>query len=121
METARVVSDNRTEVLHELNMVLERIEALLGGSPPVVELERTLTDGYATALALEGERIRIERKMDGVAAGIEADPQGAQELSSLAERRAKLDRDLRHLRERLGLLKERTRELRAVVPQPGLS
>jgi hypothetical protein len=107
-------------VLHEVTLVLERIDALLGGAPHVLELERTLTDGYATALALEGERIRIERKMDGVAAAIEADPQGAKELSALAERRAKLDRELDHLRERLGVLKERTREVRAIVPPPGI-
>ena len=100
-------------------MVLERIDVLLGGAPPVPELERTLTDGYATALALEGERIRIERRMDGVAAEIEARPEGARELSELAERRAKVDSELSHLRTKLGLLKQRTRELRA-VPQPGL-
>ena len=100
-------------------MVLERIDALLRGAPPVLELERTLTDGYATALALEGERIRIERRMDGVAAEIEVNPEGAKELSALAERRAKVDSELSHLRTRLGLLKQRTRELRA-VPQPGL-
>jgi hypothetical protein len=108
-------------VLHEVNVVLERIDVLLGGAPPVPELERTLTDGYAAALALEGERIRVERRMDGVAASIDEDPDSAKELSRLAERRAKLDGDISHLRERLGLLKERARELRAVVPQPGLS
>jgi hypothetical protein len=107
-------------VLHEVNVVLERIDALLGEAPPVPELERTLTDGYATALALEGERIRIDRRMDGVAASIEEDPDGAKELSALAERRARVDSELRHLRERLGLLKQRMRELRAAVPQPGL-
>ncbi len=101
-------------------MVLERIDALLGGAPPVPELERTLTDGYATALALEGERLRIERRMDGVAAAIDTHPQGAQELSALAERRARLDGELSYLRARLGLLNQRTRELRAAVPQPRL-
>ena len=106
--------------MHEVNVVLERIDALLGEAPPVPELERTLTDGYATALALEGERIRIDRRMDGVAASIEEDPDGAKELSALAERRARVDSELRHLRERLGLLKQRMRELRAAVPQPGL-
>jgi hypothetical protein len=107
-------------VLHEVAAVLDRIDALLGGAPPVLELERTLTDGYATALALEGERIRIERKMHGVAASIDADPDGAKELSALAERRAKVDSDLSYLRERLGVLRRRASELRAVVPQPGL-
>jgi hypothetical protein len=108
-------------VLHEVNLVLERIDSLLRGAPPVLELERTLTDGYATALALEGERMRIDRKLGGVAAAIDADPRAAKELSELAERRASLDRELRHLRDRLGLLKDRRRELRAIVPQPGLS
>ena len=108
-------------MLHEVNIVLERIDALLRGAPPVRELERTLTDGYATALALEGERIRIERKMNGVAAAIDADPEGAKELSALAERRAALDGELSHLRQRLVLLKQRSRELRTVIPQPGLS
>lgn len=105
-------------MLHEVNVVLERIESLLRGAPPVLEIERTLTDGYATALALEGERMRIERQMDGVAASIDVDPNGAKELSALAERRATIDRELGHLRGRLGVLKQRTRELRAVVPQP---
>lgn len=108
-------------MLHEVNVVLERIDALLGGAPPVPELERTLTDGYATALALEGERIRIDREIDGVAAEIDSNPQGAKELSALAERRAKVDTELSHLRARLGVLKQRTRELRSAIPQPGLS
>ena len=106
-------------MLHEVNVVLERIDALLGGAPPVPELERTLTDGYATALALEGERLRIDKQMDGVTAAIDEDPSGAKELSALAERRASLDSDLHRLRERLGLLKQRTREVRAAVSQPG--
>jgi len=105
--------------LHEVSVVLERIDALLRGAPPVPELERTLTDGYATALALEGERLRIDRKVDGVAAAIDRDPAGAKELSALAERRASIDQELSHLRERLGLLKQRAREVRAAVPQPG--
>ena len=107
-------------MLHEVTVVLERIDVLLGGAPPVLELERTLTDGYATALALEGERIRIERQMDGVAAAIESNPEGAKERSELAERRAEVDGELSHLRTRLLLLMQRTRELRAAIPQPGL-
>ena len=122
-KTGRTCQIIAVQVLHEVNVVLERIDALLGGAPPVPELERTLTDGYATALALEGERIRIEREMDGVAAQIDTNPQGAKKLSALAERRANVDDELSHLRARLGVLKQRTRELRsaAAIPQPGLS
>jgi hypothetical protein len=105
-----------------VNMVLDRIEALLGNCAHVGEVERTLTDGYAAALALEGERMRVERQMDGVTASLEVgDPEGARTLSALAERRARLDRDLTHLRDRLGALKARRHELRTVVPQPGFS
>lgn len=103
-----------------MKVVLERVDALLGGAPHVLEIERTLTDGYAAALALEAERLRVERKIDGVAAAIDADPEGAKELSALAERRAELDGDLRHLRERLRVLKEHKRELRTIIPQPGM-
>ena len=116
--------DRRREVAVEpgrAQRLVLRIDALLGGAPPVPELERTVTDGYATALALEGERLRIDRQMDGVAASINGDPAGAKELSALAARRASLDKELSHLRERLGLLKQRASEVRAAVPQPGLS
>lgn len=105
-----------------MNKVLNRIEALLGHSAHVSELERTLTDGYAAALVLEGERIRVEKQLEGVAATLEVgDQEGTRKLSALADRRAKLDRDLAHLRERLGALKAHRHELRTVVSQPGLS
>jgi hypothetical protein len=112
-------------------LLLDRIDALLqdGSSSveaqTVVTIERILTDGYASALALEGERLRIEREMEGVTAAIEKGDSGrrAEELSELAVRRAQIDGDLTHLRSRLGLLRRRARELRATLPQPepGLS
>jgi hypothetical protein len=106
-------------VREQTNLMLDQIEALLGDDPRSVhEVERTLTDGYARALALEGERIRIERRIEGVAAGLTVgDSRRAEELSALADRRAKLDGDLVHLRSRLGLLKLKARELRAMLPQ----
>ena len=58
--------------------------------------------------------------MDGVAAAIESNPEDAKELAELSERRAEVDGELSHLRTRLGLLRQRTRELRAAIPQPGL-
>ncbi len=36
------------------------------GAPTLATLERRLTDGYAAALALEAERLRIERRLDEV-------------------------------------------------------
>jgi hypothetical protein len=52
----------------DLPNLLERIQALVdgrdGGDPArlLERLEHTLTDGYACALHLEGERLRLERE-----------------------------------------------------------
>ncbi|HLX32016.1 MAG TPA: hypothetical protein VKR79_04525 [Gaiellaceae bacterium] len=58
------------------------------GAPTLATLERRLTDGYAEALALEAERLRIERRLDEV------------------------DRELARLRPLLRTLKARASELR---------
>jgi hypothetical protein len=107
-------------------LLLDQIDALLGdGVSPaepqiVLRIERTLTDGYAGALALEGERLRIEREIEGVADAINNgnSHRRAEELSLLARRRAKVDGDLAHLRDRLDLLRSRARELRSMLPEP---
>jgi hypothetical protein len=86
----------------------------------LLQIERTLTDGYARALALEGERLRIEREIEGVTSAINDGNSNrrAQELSLLARRRAKVDGDLNHLRSRLDLLRVRARHVRASLTQP---
>jgi hypothetical protein len=106
--------------------LLDQIDALLNddSSHPVltavVQIERTLTDGYARVLALEGERLRIEREIEGVTAAIGADDASrrAEELSLLARRRSRIDGDVERLRNRLALLRRRGQELRALMPQP---
>ena len=106
-------------------VLLDRIDALLEDavSAPehekILRIERTLTDGYASALALEGERLRIEREIDGVTSAINnGDPERrAEELTLLTRRRSKVDSDLTHLRNRLDLLRRRVREIRAALPQ----
>ncbi len=111
---------------HRMPLLLDQIDALLedgvsSAEPQVVlRIERTLTDGYASALALEGERLRIERQIEGVTAAINSGDshRRAEELSLLARRRAKVDGDLAYLRDRLGLLRNRVRELRSMLPQP---
>ena len=52
------------------------------------QIERTLTDGYAHALALEAERSRLERQIAQVAQGIEDGDtaENARELASLTRR-----------------------------------
>jgi hypothetical protein len=53
--------------------LLEQIDELLAETPSkkapatLARLERTLTDGYAYALALEAERWRLERRMSELA------------------------------------------------------
>jgi hypothetical protein len=106
-------------------LLLDRIDALLDVRPTLAEphavarIERTLTDGYASALALEGERLRIDREIQTVTAGINSgDPsRRAEELSLLTRRRSKVDGELAHLRERLELLRQMARELRTTFPQ----
>jgi len=106
-------------------LLLDRIEALLDVRPTVAEpqsvarIERTLTDGYASALALEGERLRIDREIQTVTAGINSGnpSRRAEELSLLTRRRTKVDGELVHLRERLELLRRKARELRTSFPQ----
>jgi hypothetical protein len=58
------------------------------GAPTLATVERRLTDGYAEALALEAERLRIERRLGEV------------------------DGELAQLRPLLGRLQDRARALR---------
>jgi hypothetical protein len=100
--------------------LLEQIDELLAeptskGEPTTLaRLERTLTDGYAYALALEAERWRLERRLGEVARSVEG-ADGAsfvEELSSLAKRLTSADGELTKLRSLLGSLHERTRSAR---------
>jgi len=100
--------------------LLERIEELIDAPAPAEEaLERTLTDGYAQALALEGERWRLHRQLGEAAAGLDdGDREGARRVSALGRRLAQTDGDLARLRERLGALRRRAQELRPPALEP---
>ncbi len=95
-----------------LDIVLQRIQALLaateGGRPTRDRIERTLTEGYAEALALDGQRLRLEREIDDVtahlAAGGKARPD---DLRALIARVAAVEGDLAELRELLSTLRSR--------------
>src|ERR687891_574469 len=55
--------------MHDLRPLIDRIRSLLDGRAAdpggtLTGLEDTLTDGYAAALELEAERLRIERRLD---------------------------------------------------------
>jgi hypothetical protein len=91
---------------------------LLIDAPPArddaarAHLERTLTDGYAYALVLESERLRLERRRGELLdAGRINDL--TQELGSLTARIAEADERLEELRELLDTLRRRASRLRA--------
>jgi hypothetical protein len=85
-------------------------------APSLSRIECTLTDGYAKALALEAERLRLERRLGEVAR--DADGAGgelAAELAEIAERISRADGRLARLRALLDLLRERAREIRSAA------
>jgi hypothetical protein len=88
----------------DLAVLIDRIRLLLNGGGsrasdlPLEVVEHTLTDGYARALALEGERLKAEELIRELAGNAEHAP----ELRALKRRVHALDSELAQLR---GLLK----------------
>ena len=107
-----------------MTALLETLEELLLAPAPdeddvgdaVVRIERTLTDGYAYALALEGRRWRLHREMNQAAVGLDpGDRERVHEVSALADEAASTEADLTRLRDLLDALRRRARELRLQV------
>ena len=98
--------------------VLEEIVELLDlpdrgkDAPTLDRIEDTLTEGYAQALALEAERLRIERRLGEVARGANGNANLSAELTSLSARLTCADGELTRLRALLGTLHDRARLLR---------
>ena len=90
---------------HELGALID--------APPATDdaaraqVERTLTDGYAQAMSLEAERLRLERQIGEVAAQVRVEERGAktEELQDLSQRLARASGDLEHLRALLARLR----------------
>jgi hypothetical protein len=92
--------------------MVQQIEDLLNASAPsLAHVEDTLTEGYATALALEAERLRLQRRIGEVARC--ATGEQADELRSLGSRLTNADGELERLRSLLGTLYDRARLMRA--------
>jgi tRNA C32,U32 (ribose-2'-O)-methylase TrmJ len=94
--------------------VIQRIRALLAtlsegnGTPSRERVEATLTEGYAAALALDGERLRLERRMDEVTAHVAHGANGrVKEMQKVLERLEVTEHDLAELRDLLTRLRTR--------------
>lgn len=87
------------------------------GAPSLDTIETTLTDGYAEALALEGECSRIERRLGAVVkdAGEVSAHSMAAELAELSERLETADGELARLRALLRNLQGLRRRRRAAA------
>jgi hypothetical protein len=104
---------------HDLASVTDHIHGLLAriereDYPDQAGLENTLTDGYASALTLDAECDRLERRISEYAAGLGANAsvEEARELSGLARLLARRRRELEELRDLLAALRVGVQEAR---------
>jgi hypothetical protein len=98
------------ELLDDIKAVMQAPIEPKGGEGRA-RVERVLTDGYAHALVLEGERLQIERQIGAVTARI-GDGEGnglVVELSELSRRLSLTDRTLAELRGLLASLRDTLR------------
>jgi hypothetical protein len=97
--------------------IFAEIEALLADTREtrVDRLEHLLTSGYAAALAIEGLRWRLERRIAETASRVRGrgDGERAAEIAELARELSEADDDLQRLRGLLARLRERAVAARA--------
>jgi ABC-type phosphate transport system auxiliary subunit len=88
-------------------LLIGRVSELLGDSGG--DVERTLTDGYAGALALEAERVRLERRFAELTAALadDQDSERLDELTTLQHRISRTDDELSELRAVLARVRKR--------------
>lgn len=101
--------------------LLEQIDELLADPSTeepatLARLERTLTDGYAYALALEAERWRLERRMSKLAGEMHEGNQElkAKELAAVSSCLSNNASMLASLRGTLSQLRARATEIRSM-------
>jgi hypothetical protein len=94
--------------------VLEDIRTLATAPSPLLEqVERTLADGYACALGIEAQRLRLQRELEGRAVGLtERAGRKVEEVAGLAQGIAQADLELAELRGALVELARTARGLR---------
>ena len=105
----------------EYSVLCDEIRKLLQqpASAPDQSLERledTLTEGYARALALEAERLRIEREIGALGADVSRGERTGNEIETLAASLSHASRRLEGLRSLLTSLRQRTYAVRTRQP-----
>jgi hypothetical protein len=104
------VPGQRTSLIKDIHTLL----ALEPACTPLERVEDTLTAGYAHALALEAQQLRLERRLWRLARELGDDPDVvAHEAVELSDLLAGVERELSGLRLLLMRLRDRARELRA--------
>jgi hypothetical protein len=105
-----------------LPALLEQIDELLTSTSSdepatLARLERTLTDGYAHALSLEAERLRLERRMSELAGELHDGnrEQKAKELVQVSRRISRAGAEIERLRGTLSVLRARATAVRAAT------
>ena len=114
---------NRLALSDELGPLIDDIRSLLdapasGADAPCLDrIEHTLTAGYARALALEAEALRLERRLGEIATtiGRQGAPEIAHELTDVAHRLAASESASARLRAMLLPLRDRTAAARAAA------
>jgi hypothetical protein len=101
-------------VADRFDTVQRRIRSLLvslnegNGAPSRERLEATLTEGYAVALSLDGERLRLERRIGEVTAHVaQGRSARVKELQKVMSRLEATEQDLADLRDLLTRLRTR--------------
>jgi hypothetical protein len=99
----------------DFTAVLDDVRRLRAvAAPPIEDVERVLTDGYACILHVEGERLRLRGRLEERAATLDPAPDvdAVTELRTLAHGIARADGEIEELRAALDDLAARARRRR---------
>jgi len=104
MDNRSAVDDRRPAVLTEIRSLLD----LPAGAqlPTRASLEHTLTSGYAYALGVEQERVRLERRLRALLRSADEAPAG--EMAAVSVQLEETERELADVRALLSELREQT-------------
>jgi hypothetical protein len=104
-------------MIHDQIRTLLDAPALGDDAPTLGDLEHILTAGYASALQLEAERLRLQRRIAKVATtlGDESVESQHEELAELGQQLSAANGDLSQLRDLLSSLRSRADEVRSEV------